>query len=68
MRVGMSWPAGRGRRQWISVGPVALAVLAPFWVATWTVILLLAAVVWVVTGIAHLITQARGGKDAPLTR
>jgi hypothetical protein len=41
MRTGMSWPTGRGRRQWISVGPagaVALGVVWIAWVAVWLVL------------------------------
>ena len=56
----MSWPAGRGRRRWISVGPIGLAVLSVFWVATWlvwAVIMVLYGAVW---GAGWLFTRARG--------
>lgn len=29
MRMGMSWPAGGGRREWISMGPAGWLVIGP---------------------------------------
>jgi hypothetical protein len=37
--MGMSWPTGRGRRAFISVGPVAFLILAPFLIWWWALYL-----------------------------
>ena len=58
MRVGMSWPTGRGHRQWISVGPAGAAVLSVFWVATWLIWAVLMAVYGAVWSIGWLFTRA----------
>ncbi len=55
MRVGMSWPTGHGRRAFISVGPVALLLLLPFWL-TWLVIY---AAVMLLVAVGHLIGELR---------
>jgi hypothetical protein len=51
MRFGMSWPTGRGRRQWVSYGPVGVAVLFWVWIAVWLVWAALAIVYWTVYGL-----------------
>ena len=55
----MSWPVGRGRRQWISVGPVGLLLLAPFWLAGWLLWLIVVAVYGAWMGLGWLLVQAR---------
>jgi hypothetical protein len=63
MRFGMSWPAGHGRREWISMGP--LGWLAFGWIILLGVVLwvLLQAVLWLilmaVQGVAWLVGRSR---------
>lgn len=42
MRFGMSWPTGHGRRAWISMPIWLWLFIAPFWLATWAVFLVVA--------------------------
>jgi hypothetical protein len=47
----MSWPAGRGRRQWISVGLLGAVLLSWAWIAVWVIWLALAILYWALRGI-----------------
>ena len=47
MRYGMSWPAGHGRRQWVSYGWFGTAVYGLL-AAAWLVLVTVAWVLWVV--------------------
>jgi len=48
MRLGMSWPAGHGRREWISMGPLGWLLLGPFIFAVWAALVIVVLAVWLV--------------------
>lgn len=63
MRVGMSWRVGRGRRQWVSMGPVGWIFLGPFLLAwymiAWSAWLMVMFFVWSYQGIAWTVRTLR---------
>ena len=52
MSVGMSWPAGHGRRTWVSVPAsvflIGFVFLMPVWLAVWVIYGLLKVAVWAI--------------------
>jgi hypothetical protein len=53
------WPAHivrRGRRHWISVGPVGFCILLASWVIAWAMFLLVVLVVLLISAVAWLVT------------
>jgi len=51
MRIGFSWPLGRGRRMWISGGPLAWLFGIYFLIAAYIV----AGVLWVIVALLQII-------------
>lgn len=68
MRVGMSWRVGRGRRQWVSMGPIGWLFVGPIllmWrmleLMIWLMVMLC---VWYYQGTAWIVrTLWRLGRD-----
>lgn len=57
----MSWRAGRGRRQWVSMGPVGWLLIGPYlltiWLMYWMVVGTVLLCVWLVRS-AVMITRS----------
>lgn len=60
MRMGMSWPPGNGRREWISMGPLGWLLFG------W--IFVLAAMVWLTVQLAWLLCVILARVGPPLYR